>query len=92
MKKEEFPDFIDPKEYPDFWEQIQGFKNFIGDVGQSVAEGTNPLIDKSFVQERLNICNDCGQFNEISKRCYLCGCFMEHKAKFKDAECPMGLW
>ena len=76
MKKEEFPEFIDPKEYPDFWEQIQGFKNFIGDVGQTVAKGTNPLTSKSLVEERLNICNDCGQFNEVTKRCYLCGCFM----------------
>ena len=92
MKKEDFPEFIDPQQYPDFWEQMKGFKNFIGDVGQTVASGTNPIVAEDFFQKRLDICNECSQFNVHSKRCYLCGCFMEHKAKFKDAQCPMTMW
>jgi hypothetical protein len=92
MKKEDLPEFIDPKQYPDFWEQMKGFKNFISDVGQTIASGTNPILDEDFSQKRLDICNECNQFNVHSKRCYLCGCFMEHKVKFKDAECPMNMW
>ncbi len=28
------PEFIDPKQYPDFWEQMKNFKEFAKSVGQ----------------------------------------------------------
>jgi hypothetical protein len=87
-----FPDFIDPKKYPDFWEQMKNFKEFAQSVGQDVASGNGLFVSEEKRQYRENICMDCSQFNSESKRCYMCGCFMEHKMKFKSSSCPMMKW
>jgi hypothetical protein len=86
------PDFIDPKEYPDFWDQMKNFKEFAKSVGQDVAQGNGILVSEQKVENRKQTCHDCSQFNRDSKRCYLCGCYMEVKWKFKSSECPMSLW
>jgi hypothetical protein len=89
---DQLPEFIDPKEYPDFWEQMKNFKEFAKSVGQDVAEGNGVLVSEQKLETRKQICNDCSQFNKESKRCYLCGCFMEVKWKFKSASCPISMW
>ena len=38
--------------------------------------------------DRLDACNSCPHFKKDTVRCGLCGCYMEHKAKWKTAECP----
>ncbi len=86
------PDFIDPKKYPDFWEQMKNFKEFAKSVGQDVVEGNGVLVSEEKRKKREETCFDCSQFNRDSKRCYLCGCYMEVKWKFKASECPMSLW
>jgi hypothetical protein len=92
MNEQEYPEFIDPQQYPDFWEQISNFKKFASEVGQNVVKGESVLCSEEIVQKRLDICNDCSQFNKESKRCYLCGCFMEHKIKFTSSACPASKW
>jgi len=89
---DQIPEFIDPKEYPDFWEQMKNFKEFAKSVGQDVVEGNEVLVSEQKKMKREQTCQDCSQFNRDSKRCYLCGCYMEVKWKFKSAECPMSLW
>ena len=86
------PDFIDPKQYPDFWEQMKNFKEFAQSVGQGVAEGHGFFVSDEKRQQREQICIECSQYNQESKRCYMCGCFMEHKIKFKASQCPMSKW
>jgi hypothetical protein len=86
------PDFINPKQYPDFWEQMKNFKEFAQSVGQSVAEGNGLLVSEEKRLKRETVCMGCSQFNKESKRCYICGCFMEHKMKFKASECPLSKW
>jgi hypothetical protein len=92
MNKQEYPEFIDPQQYPDFWEQINNFKKFASEVGQDVVKGESILCSEEMVQKRLDICNDCSQFNKESKRCYLCGCFMEYKIRFTSSTCPASKW
>lgn len=87
-----YPEFIDPQKYPDFWKQMRGFSEFAKSVGQDVAEGNALIVSEQKRDERLSVCNSCSQFNKESKRCYMCGCFMEHKIKFKSAQCPLSLW
>jgi hypothetical protein len=86
------PEFIDPKEYPDFWEQMKNFKEFAKSVGQGAAEGNGIFVsdEKKIIREKT--CYDCSQFNRDNKRCYLCGCYMEVKWKFKKSECPINMW
>jgi hypothetical protein len=86
------PEFIDPKEYPDFWEQMNNFKEFAKSVGQDAVEGDGIFVSEQKVTDREKICNTCAQFNRDSKRCYLCGCYMKVKWKFKAASCPINMW
>lgn len=84
--------FFDPKQYPDFWEQMQNFKKFAKSVGQQAVEGNGILVSDEKVADREKICNGCSQFNKESKKCYLCGCYMVVKWKFKAAACPINMW
>jgi len=86
------PDFIDPKQYPDFWDQMKGFKEFAESVGQQAAQGNGVFASEEKQKNREDICHKCSQFNRESKRCYLCGCYMVGKWKFKAAQCPVSLW
>jgi hypothetical protein len=86
------PDFIDPKQYPDFWEQIKYFREFAKSVGQNAIEGNEIIVSEEKKKTREEICYDCSQFNRESKRCHLCGCFMEVKWKFTSSSCPINMW
>lgn len=89
------PEHIDSNSYPDFWEQMKNFQSFAKKVGQeglsSVKDG-GIFLTKEEYENRMNICDKCPQFDHKRKRCHLCGCFMEHKAKFRAAECPSSKW
>ena len=50
------------------------------------------LVSEEKIKEREKICIECSKFNKESKRCYLCGCYMEVKWKFKKSECPINMW
>lgn len=89
---DQIPEFIDPNQYPDFWEQMKNFKEFAKSVGQDVAEGNGMFVSDEKTNEREKICETCSQFNRDSKRCHLCGCYMKVKWKFKAASCPISLW
>lgn len=89
---EQLPEFIDPKKYPDFWEQMKNFKEFAKSVGQDIVEGDGVFVSEEKRKNREKTCYDCSQFNKDNKRCYLCGCFMEVKWKFKSSGCPISMW
>lgn len=42
--------------------------------------------------ERMAICNECEHLKKDSKKCELCGCFMEYKTMLPFAACPIGKW
>lgn len=85
-------DLIDDNQYPDFLQQIENFKKFSKDVGQSVKKNSSVLASKEDVEHRMKTCIQCQHFDKQQKRCYMCGCFMEHKIKFTAAECPLSKW
>lgn len=89
---DKIPDFIDPKQYPNFWEQMNNFKEFAKSVGQNAAEGNGIFVSEDKVKTREEICQSCSQFNRESKKCYVCGCFMQVKWKFKASSCPISMW
>lgn len=93
MDNNKIPSLINENQYPDFWNQIKGFQSFLKDMGKDVIVDGNSIIASEDKQsERLQICNECSQFNKQSKRCYLCGCFMENKIKFNSSKCPASKW
>ena len=42
--------------------------------------------------ERMAICNECEHLEQQSKKCKMCGCFMEYKTKLPYVSCPIGKW
>ena len=40
---------------------------------------------------RMDICKKCDFFTKW-KRCTRCGCFMNKKAQYEGASCPLGKW
>lgn len=42
--------------------------------------------------ERLAICVECDKFTEKTRRCLMCGCFMDAKVFIPDAQCPIKKW
>jgi hypothetical protein len=92
MDQSDYPNFIDPQKYPNFWEQIKNFKDFAVKVGQNAATGNEVFVSEETINERLKICSECSQFNSESKKCYLCGCFMQQKVKFTNSSCPVLKW
>jgi len=87
-----FPNNMNPQEYPDFWEQMKNFTEFLKETGQDVSEGHGIFVTEEKQKERLATCNECEHFDPKQRRCYLCGCFMEHKIKFKSSKCPDSKW
>jgi hypothetical protein len=92
MDDKKVPELVNSDEYPDFWQQMQNFQQFLKDVGQGASEGNSILVSEEKRASRENLCNECSQYNKLSKRCKMCGCFMELKWRFTKSECPMSLW
>jgi hypothetical protein len=92
MENKNLPDFVDPNLYPDFWEQMKGFAEFTGKQIRHVSNGNELFVSEETKIKRVETCNSCDFFDSRHNRCRKCGCFMEHKVKFQDAQCPIKLW
>jgi hypothetical protein len=66
---------------------LQMAKNFTKAVADHVSNGMVAVSQDKYI-ERLDACNSCPNLLEEKKRCGLCGCFLEHKAKWERATCP----
>ena len=51
-----------------------------------------PRSPKELQIERLAICGECELFNEFSKTCSICKCYMRMKTKLEKAYCPIHKW
>tara|TARA_R110000851_G_scaffold252527_1_gene405030 strand:+ start:383 stop:904 length:522 start_codon:yes stop_codon:yes gene_type:complete len=61
--------------------------NFAKDLTKYIADGAPNVTHEQYVK-RLETCNACPNLIKESMRCNLCGCLMEHKAKWRTAKCP----
>ncbi len=61
------------------------------DTARRLASDPSRVTDR-IKQERLATCGNCQHFNEPTKQCRLCGCFMEIKTSFSNMKCPEGYW
>lgn len=93
MKNKNLPSFIDPNQYPDFWEQMKSFAEFTGKQVKQVSNNPGSLfVETEIQQKRIDICNTCAFFDKSQNRCRKCGCYMNVKVKFKSVQCPMKFW
>ena len=61
--------------------------NFAKDLGKYIKEGA-PNVTHAQYTRRLEACTKCPNLELMSMRCTLCGCAVEHKAKWKTTNCP----
>lgn len=40
--------------------------------------------------EKLKICKSCNQYEDLTTRCKICGCFMPIKTWISGNTCPLG--
>ena len=55
----------------------------------------NPMtrkISDEISSQRLEICKTCPILIELTMQCKKCGCFMNARAKYEAAKCPIGKW
>ena len=66
---------------------FQMLRNFSKEVVNYIKEGA-PNVTAEDYADRLDACNKCPHLKKESMRCGLCGCLLEHKAKWKTTVCP----
>jgi hypothetical protein len=62
------------------------------DVIKDELKGTAQYVTKEEKLRRLNICQTCTHLTKVTRQCSLCGCFVDAKCKYKEAECGDGKW
>ena len=78
---------------PDIKEQGKNLAKFTFEVVKDTVSLSKPLfVNKDIHKERLDKCDKCKYYEKKQKRCKLCGCFMEYKAKFSSSSCPDNKW
>jgi len=70
---------------------FQMVKNFAKETVEYAKQGA-PNVNESDYQDRLNTCNSCEHLRAKEGRCGLCGCVVEHKAKWATSKCPDDRW
>ena len=59
--------------------------NFAEELSDFVQAGM-PIVTLETYEKRLTACNTCEHLKR--KRCTLCGCIVEYKAKWATTDCP----
>lgn len=66
---------------------FQMVTNFGKELAKYIKEGSPNVTPDQYVA-RLTGCNACPHLIKKSMRCGLCGCMLEHKAKWSTTDCP----
>jgi len=62
-------------------------RSFVKEAVKYAKEGA-PHVTARQYEQRLTACMKCPNYREDVGRCGLCGCIVEHKAKWATATCP----
>lgn len=73
---------------PSKWQMA---KNLAGAMKDAAKDGFSTEGEDE-VQRRLAICEECPLFLPAERRCSVCGCAMNFKAKLRSQHCPEGKW
>ena len=66
---------------------VKMFKNFVKEV-KDYAKAGAPHVTPYQYKQRLKACEECPHLRKEVERCGLCGCLVEHKAKWATSNCP----
>lgn len=70
---------------------LQMVKNFAAEVKEYAKQGA-PNVTEAEYTERVQECDACPHLERENMRCGLCGCYVEHKAKWQTSTCPDNRW
>ena len=70
---------------------LQMVKNFAGDLAEHIKNGAQVVSENQY-EERLQECDACPHLLNKTMQCGLCGCYVEHKAKWQTSNCPDNRW
>jgi len=62
-------------------------KGFVKEAVEYAKQGAPHVTAKQY-EDRLKACYSCEHLKKDVERCGLCGCLIEHKAKWATASCP----
>ena len=66
---------------------FQMLKSFSSEALKHIANKGRNVSTEDYA-ERLDACNSCEHLIRNSMRCGLCGCLVQHKAKWETTTCP----
>lgn len=69
---------------PSIYDMVKGF---VKEAVEYAKQGAPHVTAKQY-EERLKACYSCEHLKKDTERCGLCGCLIEHKAKWATANCP----
>lgn len=75
---------------PSLGKQAAGLLGSIAGEAKAILSGREPVTAEEKMR-RLAICEKC-EFFTAQRRCTKCGCFMDVKAGWRAAKCPVGKW
>jgi hypothetical protein len=69
---------------PSIYDMVKGF---VKEAVEYAKQGAPHVTAKQY-EVRLKACHSCEHLKKDVERCGLCGCLVEHKAKWATASCP----
>ena len=54
---------------------------------KDVISGKTEYVSKDEKKRRVSICESCPEFKKLTRRCGICGCFIDAKAIFTKSKC-----
>lgn len=77
---------------PPFTEIVSNLAKSITNNIDHAMDGDSVIASMEEVERRLTICNQCEFYEQASKRCFKCGCFLKIKAAWVKEKCPVDKW
>ena len=74
--------------FPSFREMLSNFSRDLFEYAKAGA----PNVNEDTYKARLQECDACPHLKRDEMRCGLCGCYIEHKAKWRTSNCPDDRW
>ena len=69
---------------PSIYKMVKGF---VKEAVEYAKQGAPHVTAKQY-EDRLKTCYSCENLKKDVERCGLCGCLIEHKAKWATSTCP----
>lgn len=70
---------------------IEKGKNFTKSLMEYALSGFKRASEDT-LQRRVDICKSCEFFDSEKTRCLKCGCYLNIKAGWQEAKCPLNKW